>query len=110
LISAMLGVWMARRDGDDVRVEARTLALAYVGALLGGYALEVLRSLPAAIAAGSLQPLLHVGRAAYGGLLFAVVLSFSYRLARGLPVAPFLDRAMLAGGVCFLAIRTGCFL
>jgi prolipoprotein diacylglyceryltransferase len=110
LISAALVLRLARQDGADLQAEARTLALVYLGALLGGYALEFLRAVPAAVRAGSLQPCLHVGRAAYGGLLCAIALALCYRLWRGLPVAAFFDRAMLGCGVSFLAVRVGCFL
>src|SRR5262245_15419289 len=73
LIALIVALRLAQRDGEDLRHEARSLALAYLGALLGGYAFEVLRALPAAIAQGSLTPCVNVGRAAYGGLLFAIV-------------------------------------
>lgn len=110
VIALLIALRLAARDGEDLRYEARSLALAYLGSLLGGYALEVLRSLPEAVRQGSLAPCYSVGRAAYGGLLFAVVLAVGYRLVHRLSIAAFLDRTMLGAGVTFLGVRIGCFL
>lgn len=110
VVGLVVALRLAQRDGEDLRHEARSLALAYLGALLGGYALEVLRSLPEAVRAGSLAPCLNVGRAAYGGLLFAIGLAVGYRLMHKLRIAAFLDRTMVGAGVAFLGVRTGCFL
>ncbi len=110
VVALLIALRLAARDGEDLRHEARSLALAYLGALLGGYALEVLRSLPEALSQGSLAPCLSVGRAAYGGLLFSIALAVGYRLMHRLSVAAFLDRTMLGAGVTFLGVRIGCFL
>ena len=101
---------LARADGVDLRHEARSLAVVYLGALLGGYALEVLRAIPEALRAWSLAPCLQVGRAAYGGLLFAIALVLCYRSIYRLPVAAFFDRAMFGTALSFVGVRTGCFL
>jgi len=110
LIGSAVSLQLARRDGADLRHEARSLAVVYLGSLLGGYALEVLRALPDAILTWSLAPCLQVGRAAYGGMLFAIGLVLCYRLAQRLPIAAFFDRAMIGTAVAFVGVRTGCFL
>lgn len=89
---------------------ARALACAYVAALLGGYVFEAMRALPAAVAAGSWGPVLHAGRAAYGGLLGAIVAAALYLLAVGEPLTPFFDRIAIGVGITFGLVRTGCFL
>jgi len=110
LVASVITLRLARRDGARSDEEARTVLIAYAAALGGGYAFEVLRAIPSAIAAGSLAPLAHVGRAAYGGLLAAVGATALYRRWRGLPIAGFLDRAGVGTGVVFAFVRTGCFL
>ena len=110
LIGSAISLQLARRDGADLRHEARSLAVVYLGALLGGYALEVLRALPQALLTWSLAPCLQVGRAAYGGMLFAIGLVICYRLTYRLPIAAFFDRGMIGTAVAFLGVRTGCFL
>lgn len=100
----------ARDDGAPAHHEARALALAYVGALAGGYVFEWARRLPEAIAAGSWTPLLTAGRAAYGGLLLGAALPWAYLRWRGLPAGAFLDRVSVGTGLSFLFVRTGCFL
>ena len=113
-LSAMLGsAWalrQARRDGVDVGAEAWTLGIAYVGALLGGYLFEGLRVLPVALATLSLAPFGHIGRAAWGGLLFGAVAAFWHLRRRRQPIAPFFDRVVVAAGLAFVLVRVGCFL
>jgi phosphatidylglycerol:prolipoprotein diacylglycerol transferase len=65
---------------------------------------------PAAVAAGSFRPVLHPGRAAYGGLLFAVGAAALYLRRAGQPLAPFFDRVAIGVGLTFALVRTGCFL
>lgn len=101
---------LTRRDGADSGVAVRALLLAYVAALLGGYVFEVLRAVPSAIAAGSLAPLARVGRAAYGGLLGAILASALYLRRQGQPLGAFFDRVSVGAGIVFAAVRTGCFL
>lgn len=89
---------------------ARALACAYVAALVGGYIFEALRALPAAVATVSWSPVLHAGRAAYGGLLAAILAAALYLIAVGEPLAPFFDRIAIGVGLTFGLVRTGCFL
>ena len=109
LVVASVTLRLARRDNADLRHESRSLMSAYVGALLGGYMLEGLRLLPAAIRQHSVAPLLHGGRAAYGGLIFATLAACAYRYRVRQPLAPFLDRMSLGGGLSFCLVRIGCF-
>ncbi len=77
---------MASRDSASVIHTARAIACAYVGALVGGYLFEAARAVPAALAAHRWGPVLHPGRAAYGGLLGAIAAATLY-LARRPPAA-----------------------
>lgn len=112
--SSLIACWavlrLCERDRDDVGAEARTLLVAYLGALLGGYVLEILRSIPAAIVAGSVRPLLQSGRAAYGGLLLGALGAALYRLRIHKPLGPFFDRVAPCLGLIYFAVRGGCFL
>lgn len=110
LVAATIALSLARRDGADVPRAARGLAVAYVAALAGGYVFEWLRALPIAIVTGSLAPFLHVGRAAYGGVLFGSLATIAYLRWCGEPVAPFFDRVSPGGALAFTFVRTGCFL
>jgi prolipoprotein diacylglyceryltransferase len=110
LVGCLVALRLAEAAQEDLGHEARALALAYLGAMFGGYALEALRALPEAVITGSLTPCLRVGRAAYGGLLFSIVLAVSYRIKHQLSVAAFLDRTMIGAGVAILGVRIGCFL
>src|SRR5687768_18506212 len=88
----------ARREGLDPSIDARALAIAYVGGIAGGYLYEWIRVLPDAIAARSFDPLLHVGRAAYGALIFGTLFAIAYVRRRGASVPAFLDRVALGLG------------
>src|SRR5207248_402753 len=88
----------------------RAILVAYLAALAGGYVFEALRMVPEAIARGSLAPMLHVGRAAYGGLLGALAAVWLYHRVHRQPAGAFLDRASVGAGLVFAAVRTGCFL
>lgn len=110
ILGCAIALALARRDGAALPGEARSLAVAYVAALAGGYLFESLRMLPEAIATRSLLPLVQVGRAAYGGLLGSTLAALVYRRRCGLPVAPFFDRVSIGAGLVFAAVRTGCFL
>ena len=100
----------ASREGAPVVHTARAIACAYVGALVGGYLFEAVRSVPAALAAHSWRPVLHPGRAAYGGLLGAIAAATIYLRAVRQPLAPFFDRVAIGVGLTFALVRTGCFL
>lgn len=108
--ASMIVLRRTEREGDDVRGAATTLLVAYVAALLGGYVYELLRVTPDAIAEGSLHPYLHVGRAAYGGLLFATLAAAIHVRRRGASVGAFFDRVSVTLGIVYAAVRTGCFL
>jgi len=114
VMAALVGSALALRLSEQVgasRVHtARAIACAYVGALAGGYLFEALRAVPAAVAAGSWGPMLHAGRAAYGGLLFGIGAAALYLRAAGQPVAPFFDAVAVGTGLTFTLVRTGCFL
>ncbi|AUX40649.1 uncharacterized protein SOCE26_020500 [Sorangium cellulosum] len=110
LLGAAAFFRLVRRDGGDVAVEGRALLSGYVAALLGGYAFEALRAAPEALARGSWGPVLHAGRAAYGGLLAGVVVAGLVLLRRGAAVRPFLDRLVPGLGITYACVRTGCFL
>jgi prolipoprotein diacylglyceryltransferase len=110
LLGAALALHLARRDGASPRHTAYAIACAYVGALVGGYLFEALRAFPAAVVAGNARPILHAGRAAYGGLLFAIAAAAVYLRRARLPLAPFFDRVAIGVGLTFAFVRTGCFL
>ncbi|WP_437612546.1 prolipoprotein diacylglyceryl transferase family protein [Sorangium sp. So ce834] len=110
LLGSTAFFWLVRRDRGDVGVEGRALLWGYVAALLGGYAFEALRAVPEALARGAWGPVLHAGRAAYGGLIAGVVVAGLVLLRRGAPVLPFLDRLVPGLGITYASVRTGCFL
>jgi prolipoprotein diacylglyceryltransferase len=114
VIAALVGSALALRLSDRVGASrihtARAIACAYVAALIGGYVFEALRAVPAAVAAGSWGPVLHAGRAAYGGLLFGIGAAALYLTAVGEPLAPFFDAVAVGCGLTFMFVRTGCFL
>ncbi len=110
LLGAMLALRLAARDGASVAHTARAIAWAYAGALGGGYLFEAVRALPAALAAHDWRPVLHPGRAAYGGLLCAMAGAALYLRAVRQPLAPFFDRVAVGAGLTFALVRTGCFL
>jgi phosphatidylglycerol---prolipoprotein diacylglyceryl transferase len=62
------------------------------------------------VAAASWRPVLHPGRAAYGGLLFAIGAAALYLHRARQPLAPFFDRVAIGVGLTFALVRTGCFL
>jgi phosphatidylglycerol:prolipoprotein diacylglycerol transferase len=110
LVGSVLALHLATRDGASRTHTARAIACAYVAALVGGYLFEALRALPAALAAESWRPLAHPGRAAYGGLLFAIAAAALYLRSVREPLAPFFDRVAVGAGLTFALVRTGCFL
>lgn len=110
LVGSLLALRLAARDGASRTHTARAIACAYLAALVGGYLFEALRALPAALAVHSLRPLAHRGRAAYGGLLFAIVAAAVYLRSVREPLAPFFDRVAVGAGLTFALVRTGCFL
>jgi prolipoprotein diacylglyceryltransferase len=110
LVGSVLALRLAARDGASRTHTARAIACAYVAALIGGYLFEALRALPLTVADGSLRPLAHPGRAAYGGLLFAVGAAALYLRSVREPLAPFFDRVAVGAGLTFALVRTGCFL
>jgi phosphatidylglycerol:prolipoprotein diacylglycerol transferase len=110
LVGSVLALRLATRDGASRTHTARAIACAYVAALVGGYLFEALRALPAALAAESWRPLAHPGRAAYGGLLFAIAAAALYLRSVREPLAPFFDRVAVGAGLTFALVRTGCFL
>ena len=110
LVGSALALHLAARDGASRRHTAYAIASAYVGALIGGYLFEALRAVPVAVASASWRPVLHPGRAAYGGLLFAIGAAALYLRGAGQPLAPFFDRVAIGVGLTFALVRTGCFL
>lgn len=110
IAGAAVVLHLARREGADRRIEATALVIAYVGALLGGYVYEWLRVTPEALMALSTRPYSQVGRAAYGGLLFAAGGAALYLHGRGASVGGFLDRVAVVLGLLFFLVRTGCLL
>ena len=64
---------LVQRDKADRVIEGRALLLGYLAALAGGYVFEGIRAIPEAIARGSVSPIFHVGRAAYGGLIAGIL-------------------------------------
>ncbi|MDQ3037777.1 MAG: prolipoprotein diacylglyceryl transferase, partial [Myxococcota bacterium] len=110
LIAAAIVLRVTARDGEDVRGTATTLLIAYGAALVGGYLYEIVRVTPSAIAQLSLHPYAHVGRAAYGGLLFATAATALHLRHRRAPLGAFFDRVALTLGIVFVLVRTGCLL
>jgi phosphatidylglycerol:prolipoprotein diacylglycerol transferase len=110
LLGAAVTMWLSERDGADTRIERRALLAVYAGALAGGYLFEWLRALPAVIATKSWGPLLHSGRAAYGGFLVGTLAAVIVLRRGGAKVLPFLDRAVPLCGISYGLVRVGCFL
>jgi len=110
VVGALIALRLAARDGASRVHTARAIACAYVASLVGGYVFEALRAIPAAVDAGSWRPVLHAGRAAYGGLLGGMLAAAAYLVAVGEPLAPFFDRVAIGCGLTFALVRTGCFL
>jgi phosphatidylglycerol---prolipoprotein diacylglyceryl transferase len=110
LLGSVLALRIAARDGAAVIHTARAIACAYLGALVGGYLFEAARAVPTAVAAHSWRPVLHPGRAAYGGLLGAMGAATLYLRATRQPLAAFFDRVAIGVGLTFALVRTGCFL
>jgi prolipoprotein diacylglyceryltransferase len=110
LLGAAATMWLSERDKANTLVEKRALLATYVGALLGGYVFEWLRVLPDAIMSLSWQPFLHVGRAAYGGLLMGTLCAVVVLRQGGALVRPFLDRSVPLCGLSYGFVRVGCFL
>ncbi|MES1205853.1 MAG: hypothetical protein ABUS79_07940, partial [Pseudomonadota bacterium] len=101
LIGSVVALRIAARDGASVIHTARAIACAYVGALVGGYLFEAVRALPAALTLHRWGPVLHPGRAAYGGLLGAAAAASLYLRAVGQPVGPVFDRMAIGVGLTF---------
>ena len=110
LVSSVIALRLAARDRASQMHTARAIACAYLGALAGGYVFEAVRALPVAFASGSWRPVLHPGRAAYGGLLAAMAAAALYLVATRQPIAEFFDRIAVGAGLSFTFVRTGCFL
>jgi prolipoprotein diacylglyceryltransferase len=110
ILSAVLVLRLARRDGADLAIESRALLLAYAAALVGGFAFEWIRALPTAIELRSPAPVIFAGRAAYGGLLGALLAPAFYLRRRPGAVIAFFDRAVIPMGLSFAFVRVGCFL
>ncbi|HRI65414.1 MAG TPA: prolipoprotein diacylglyceryl transferase [Polyangium sp.] len=110
LLGAAVTMWLSERDGADTRVERRALLATYVGALLGGYVFEWLRVLPEALMKQSIDPLFHVGRAAYGGLLIGTLCAVVVLRRGRAPVLPYMDRTVPLCGISYGFVRVGCFL
>jgi phosphatidylglycerol:prolipoprotein diacylglycerol transferase len=110
IAGAAIALRLAERDGASRAHTARAIAWAYLAALAGGYLFEAARAIPSALATGSWRPLLHPGRAAYGGLLAAILAATGYLAAARQPIAPFFDRVAVGAGLTFALVRTGCFL
>lgn len=110
ILGAIFVMRLARRDGEDASVQARALLLAYGAALVGGFAFESIRAIPVALATGSMAPVLFAGRAAYGGLIAALLAPAIYLRRRPGAVAAFFDRAVIPMGIAFAFVRVGCFL
>ena len=87
LLGSILALRIAARDGASVAHTARAIACAYVGALAGGYLFEAVRAIPAAAVAHAWRPVLHPGRAAYGGLLCAIGSAALYLRRARQPIA-----------------------
>jgi prolipoprotein diacylglyceryltransferase len=110
LVASLIALRLAARDRASQMHTARALACAYLGALAGGYVFEAVRALPLALASGSWRPVLHPGRAAYGGLLAAIGAAALYLVATRQPIPAFFDRIAVGAGLSFAFVRTGCFL
>ena len=110
ILGAVLVMRVARRDGEDLAVQSRALLLSYAAALVGGFAFEWVRAVPMAIEVGSPAPVIFAGRAAYGGLLAALIAPAVYLRKRPGAVAAFFDRAVIPMGIAFAFVRVGCFL
>jgi phosphatidylglycerol:prolipoprotein diacylglycerol transferase len=110
LLGSVIALRLAARDGASQAHTARAIACAYVSALAGGYLFEAARALPVALASWSWQPIVHSGRAAYGGLLAGMVAAWVYLRITRQPIIQFFDRAAIGAGLTFALVRTGCFL
>lgn len=101
---------LSKKHGANTVFEGYAIIVGYVGALVGGYVIEAIRQLPAALDSGSLLPVLNSGRSAYGGLLGGCLLSAGFLRRFRQPVLPFFDRAVVLMGSSFALVRVGCFL
>ena len=110
VLGSALALHLAARDGASHKHTAHAIACAYVAALLGGYLFEALRAVPLAVVTWSWRPVVHAGRAAYGGLLFAIAAAALYLRRARQPLLPFFDRVAVGTGLTFALVRTGCFL
>ncbi len=110
LAASVIALRLAAHDRASALNTARAIACAYVGALAGGYVFEAARALPLALASGVWRPVLHPGRAAYGGLLGASGAAALYLAATRQPIVAFFDRIAVGTGLSFTFVRTGCFL
>ena len=110
LIAIAVAMRLGRADGADLFWQSRALMVTYLAALAGGYLVESLRMVPAALVSGSLAPVLQAGRSAYGGLLTAMLCTILYLRRNGQSVGAFLDRTAIGAGIVFCCVRTGCFL
>jgi len=110
LVASAIALRLAAHDRVSQKHTARAIACAYLGALAGGYVFEAVRALPLALASGSWRPVLHPGRAAYGGLLAAIVAAALYLMAARQSIVAFFDRIAVGAGLSFAFVRTGCFL
>lgn len=110
VLGSAIALRMAARERAAPAHMARAIACAYLAALVGGYLFEAARALPAALASGAWQPVLHPGRAAYGGLLFGAAAAAVYLRRARQPLAPFFDRVSVGTGISFALVRVGCFI
>lgn len=110
LLGAAVTLWLSERDGANLRVERHALIATYLGALGGGYVFEWLRVLPEVLWTQSINPLFHVGRAAYGGFLGGTLCAIVVLRRGRTTVRPFLDRTVPLCGLSYGFVRTGCFL
>jgi phosphatidylglycerol:prolipoprotein diacylglycerol transferase len=109
-IGAFLVLRQARRDGESLELEARTLALTFVAAWLGAALFERAWMIPTRITTGEWPQTVEVDRNFYGGMLGGLGAAFLYLRWRGENVLAYFDRSTWLWGAIVVGSRLGCFL
>jgi phosphatidylglycerol:prolipoprotein diacylglycerol transferase len=89
---------------------ARALFAAYLCTFIGGHLFEALRHIPEAIHTGDVSLVSNAGKAAWGGLLGAILGGYLVVRHARAPLGPFFDAVAVGVGIVFAFVRVGCFL
>lgn len=109
-VGGFLVLWQARRDGEALDRESRTLAITFVAAWLGAALFERMWMVPTRISTGEWPPTAEVDRNFYGGMLGGLGAAFVYLRWQGASVLGYFDRSTWLWGAIVVGTRLGCFL